>query len=79
MNTIFGQIQQAVTCETCKGTGKVGDACNGNNNCAPGETCLKVNSSSSQPQCELLCPNSPTTCSATQSCVASDGIFGYCS
>jgi molecular chaperone DnaJ len=23
MNTIFGQIQQAVTCETCKGTGKV--------------------------------------------------------
>ena len=23
MNTIFGQIQQAVTCETCRGTGKV--------------------------------------------------------
>lgn len=23
MNTIFGQIQQATTCETCKGTGKV--------------------------------------------------------
>lgn len=23
MNTIFGQIQQAVTCETCEGTGKV--------------------------------------------------------
>jgi molecular chaperone DnaJ len=23
MNTIFGQIQQAVTCETCQGTGKV--------------------------------------------------------
>ncbi|HEU5121263.1 MAG TPA: molecular chaperone DnaJ [Candidatus Saccharimonadales bacterium] len=23
MNTIFGQIQQAVTCETCKGTGKI--------------------------------------------------------
>lgn len=23
MNTIFGQIQQAVTCESCKGTGKV--------------------------------------------------------
>lgn len=23
MNTLFGQIQQAVTCETCKGTGKV--------------------------------------------------------
>jgi len=23
MNTIFGQIQQAVTCETCRGTGKI--------------------------------------------------------
>jgi molecular chaperone DnaJ len=23
MNTIFGQIQQAVTCETCKGAGKI--------------------------------------------------------
>jgi hypothetical protein len=62
----------------CKGTGKVGDTCSANNDCAPGETCLQV-SGSAQIQCELLCPDSPTTCPSTESCVASDGAFGYCS
>lgn len=62
----------------CKGTGKVGDTCSANNDCAPGETCLQVNGAA-QIQCELLCPDSPTTCPPTESCVASDGTFGYCS
>jgi hypothetical protein len=61
----------------CKGTGKVGDNCTSNNSCAPGQTCLKI--TSSQPQCELLCPSSGTTCSATESCLSNDGTFGYCS